>query len=276
MKQYLDLVKDVLENGIDRTDRTGTGTRSVFGRTMRFDMADGFPMVTTKKVAFRLPVEEMLWFLTPDCGDNNKLKEKNIHIWDEWEDEDGQLGRVYGCNWRRWPLYEKNKDNTYSKVGEVDQVQRAIDLIKNDPTSRRIIVEGWNVGELHEMALPPCHKTHQLYCDLRSSKLSMRLEIRSNDIGLGNPFNVTQYALLLHMYAHLTGYTPGELIINIGDAHIYLNHIDALREQLTREPYELPKLVINREVKSIDEFKYEDFSLINYRHHPVIKMDVSI
>jgi thymidylate synthase len=290
VKQYIELIEDVLKNGIERGDRTGTGTLSVFGRTLRFDMSEGFPLVTTKKVPLRLPAEEMLWFLAGKCN-NKDLQEKNISIWNEWANpHTGNLGPVYGVQWRHRPVFKadyietgtcedgccSSGEHIFRKVGEIDQIKEAINQVRTNPESRRIIVEGWNVGQLTEMALPPCHKTHQLYCDIKNKKLSMALYIRSSDLGLGLPFNIAQYAFLLHMYAHVTGYAPGELIVNLGDTHVYLDHIEALTQQIAREPFKLPTLVINRPVSDIDDFKYEDFALLHYKHHPHIAMKVSV
>lgn len=281
MKQYLELIRDILTNGSERPDRTGTGTRSVFGRQLRFNLADGFPLVTTKKVPFRLPAEEMLWFLSPDCGNNNKLREKNIHIWDEWESPQGDLGRIYGKQWRQWQTYQEIPEWDYDghmgyyKPGpNIDQVAEVIKQLKEDPYSRRLIVEGWNVSELQDMALPPCHKSHQLY--VADNKLSLMLYQRSSDVGLGLPFNVCQYALLTHMYAHVTGLGVGDLIVTLGDAHVYNNHIEALSTQLDRDPRPLPILEIVRQVPDIDSFTIDDFKIIGYDPHPHIKMDVSV
>jgi thymidylate synthase len=275
MNEYLKLVKDVLDNGTDRSDRTGTGTRSVFGRTIRFSMDNGFPLLTTKKVPFRLPAEEMLWFLKGDCN-NKQLTEKNINIWNEWADPvTGDLGPIYGRQWRFWPKFRKMGDTTlYKKDGYIDQVAEAVRQLKENPTSRRIIVEGWNVGELSEMALPPCHKSHQLY--VANGKLDLMLYQRSSDIGLGLPFNIAQYALLLHMYSHVAGLQPGELVITLGDVHAYLNHVEQLELQLTRKPKPLPTLSIIRPVTTMNDFRMEDFILEDYNPHSHIKMDVSV
>ena len=264
MKQYLDLVKHVLANGVEKSDRTGTGTRSVFGYRMRFNLADGFPLLTTKKVHLKSIIYELLWFLK---GDTNVhyLQENGVRIWNEWADENGDLGHIYGYQWRSWPDYEG---------GHIDQIAQAIDQIKNTPDSRRIIVSAWNVAEVPHMALPPCHSFFQFY--VADGKLSLQLYQRSGDIFLGVPFNIASYALLLMMVAQVTGLEPGEYIHTLGDAHIYTNHFDQVHEQLTRTPRQLPKMVINPDVKSIFDFKYEDFHLEGYDPYPAIKGVVAV
>ena len=264
MKQYLDLIKHVLANGVEKSDRTGTGTKSVFGYQMRFNLADGFPLLTTKKVHLKSIIYELLWFLK---GDTNVhyLQENGVRIWNEWADENGDLGHIYGYQWRSWPDYEG---------GHIDQIAQAIDQIKNTPDSRRIIVSAWNVAEVPHMALPPCHSFFQFY--VADGKLSLQLYQRSGDIFLGVPFNIASYALLLMMVAQVTGLEPGEYIHTLGDAHIYTNHFDQVHEQLTRTPRKLPKMVINPDVKSIFDFKYEDFRLESYDPYPAIKGVVAV
>lgn len=264
MKQYLDLVKHVLANGVEKSDRTGTGTKSVFGYQMRFNLADGFPLLTTKKVHLKSIIYELLWFLK---GDTNVhyLQENGVRIWNEWADENGDLGHIYGYQWRSWPDYEG---------GHIDQIAQAIDQIKNTPDSRRIIVSAWNVAEVPHMALPPCHSFFQFY--VADGKLSLQLYQRSGDIFLGVPFNIASYALLLMMVAQVTGLEPGEYIHTLGDAHIYTNHFDQVHEQLTRTPRQLPKMVINPDVKSIFDFKYEYFHLEGYDPYPAIKGVVAV
>lgn len=264
MKQYLDLVRHVMEHGIDKEDRTGTGTRSVFGYQLRCNLADGFPLLTTKKVHLKSIIYELLWFLR---GDTNVhwLQEHGVRIWNEWADENGDLGPVYGSQWRAWPD---------GHGGTIDQIAQVIDQIKNTPDSRRIMVSAWNVAEVPTMKLPPCHSLFQFY--VAQGKLSLQLYQRSADLFLGVPFNIASYALLLMMVAHVTGLEPGEFIHTFGDAHIYRNHIDQVREQLSREPRPLPRMVLNPDVKSIDDYKYEDFTLEGYDPWPAIKGVVSV
>ena len=264
MKQYLDLVRHVMEHGVDKEDRTGTGTRSVFGYQLRCNLADGFPLLTTKKVHLKSIIYELLWFLR---GDTNVrwLQEHGVRIWNEWADENGDLGPVYGSQWRAWPD---------GKGGTIDQIAQVIDQIKNTPDSRRIMVSAWNVAEVPTMKLPPCHSLFQFY--VAEGKLSLQLYQRSADLFLGVPFNIASYALLLMMVAHVTGLEPGEFVHTFGDAHIYRNHFDQIREQLSREPRPLPRMVLNPEVKTIDDYKYEDFSLEGYDPWPAIKGEVSV
>jgi thymidylate synthase len=264
MKQYLDLMRHVLENGTDKTDRTGTGTRSVFGAQMRFDLKGGFPLVTTKKVHLKSVIYELLWFLR---GESNVrwLQERGVSIWDEWAAPDGELGPVYGVQWRSWPTPDG---------GSIDQIAQVIEQIKRTPDSRRLIVNAWNVAQIEDMALPPCHAMFQFY--VADGRLSCQLYQRSVDCGLGLPFNIASYALLTMMVAQVTGLEPGEFIHTSGDAHIYLNHLDQVKEQLTREPHPLPVMHLNPDVKDIFDFKYEDFRLEGYRAHPHIKMAVSV
>lgn len=264
MKQYLDLLDHVLKNGIGKKDRTGTGTISVFGYQMRFNLEDGFPLLTTKKLHHKSIIYELLWFIS---GDTNVkyLNDNGVRIWNEWADKDGNLGPVYGCQWRSWPAANGTK---------IDQLTNVIDSIRKSPYSRRHIVSAWNVGDLEKMALPPCHLMFQFY--VAGGKLSCLLYQRSADIFLGVPFNIASYSLLTMMIAQVTGLKPGEFVHVLGDAHIYLNHIDQCKLQLTREPFPLPKMIINPEVSDILKFRYEDFTLTNYVAHPHIKGDISV
>ncbi len=264
MKQYLDLVRHVMEHGVDKEDRTGTGTRSVFGYQLRCNLADGFPLLTTKKVHLKSIIYELLWFLR---GDTNVrwLQEHGVRIWNEWADENGDLGPVYGSQWRAWPD---------GNGGTIDQIAQVIDQIKNTPDSRRMMVSAWNVAEVPTMKLPPCHSLFQFY--VAEGKLSLQLYQRSADLFLGVPFNIASYSLLLMMVAHVTGLEPGEFVHTFGDAHIYRNHFEQIREQLSREPRPLPHMVLNPEVKSIDDYKYEDFTLEGYDPWPAIKGVVSV
>ena len=264
MKQYLDLLSHTLENGNEKTDRTGTGTKSVFGYQMRFDLQKGFPLLTTKKLHTRSIFHELLWFLK---GDTNikYLHDNKVTIWDEWADENGDLGPVYGKQWRAW-------QGADGKI--TDQISQLIHQIKNTPDSRRMLVSAWNVGEVEQMALPPCHIVFQFY--VANNKLSCQLYQRSADVFLGVPFNIASYALLTEMIAQVCGLEAGEFIHTLGDAHLYLNHLDQARLQLSRMPYELPKLVLNPEVKDIFEFTYEDIKIENYVSHPHIKAEVAV
>ncbi|MDE6756888.1 MAG: thymidylate synthase [Muribaculaceae bacterium] len=264
MKQYLELLEHILADGSDKEDRTGTGTRSVFGYQMRFNLAEGFPLLTTKKLHLKSIIYELLWFLK---GDTNVryLQEHGVRIWNEWADENGDLGHIYGYQWRSWPAY----DGTF-----IDQISEAIDQIKNNPSSRRIIVSAWNVADIPSMKLPPCHAFFQFY--VADGRLSLQLYQRSADSFLGVPFNIASYALLLMMVAQVTGLEPGDFVHTLGDTHIYKNHFEQARLQLTREPRKLPRMKINPEVKSIFDFKYEDFELVDYDPHPHIKADVSV
>ncbi len=264
MKQYLDLLEHVLEEGRPRPDRTGTGTLSVFGYQMRFNLEEGFPVVTTKKLHLKSIIHELLWFL---AGDTNVkyLQENGVRIWNEWADEKGDLGHIYGYQWRSWPTPEGKS---------IDQISKLIDEIKSNPISRRLIVNAWNVGDLDKMNLPPCHLLFQFY--VNEGKLSCQLYQRSADIFLGVPFNIASYALLTMMVAQVTGLKPGDFVHTFGDAHIYNNHLEQVNLQLSRSPMPLPQLKINADVKSIFDFKYEDFELVNYQSHPHIKGDVSV
>ncbi|MEN8137160.1 MAG: thymidylate synthase [Bacteroidota bacterium] len=264
MKQYLNLIETVLEKGVKKEDRTGTGTVSVFGHQMRFDLSEGFPMITTKKLHLKSIIHELLWFLE---GDTNikYLTEHGVRIWNEWADENGDLGPVYGAQWRSW----KGANGQ-----TVDQITQAIDQIKNNPDSRRIIVSAWNVGELDQMALMPCHAFFQFY--VADGKLSCQLYQRSADIFLGVPFNIASYALLTMMMAQVTGLEPGDFVHTFGDAHIYSNHMDQVELQLSRETRKLPVMKINPDVKSIFDFKFEDFELEGYDPHPHIKGAVAV
>ena len=264
MKQYLDLLRHVLDHGTIKHDRTGTGTKSVFGYQLRCDLSAGFPLLTTKKVHLKSIIYELLWFLK---GDTNVryLQEHGVRIWNEWADENGDLGPVYGHQWRSWPDYHG---------GSIDQISQVIDQIKNTPDSRRIMVSAWNVADVPTMKLPPCHSLFQFY--VANGKLSLQLYQRSADLFLGVPFNIASYALLCMMVAHVTGLEPGEFIHTFGDAHIYLNHMDQVHEQLSREPRALPRMVLNPEVKSIFDYRYEDFTLEGYDPWPLIKGVVSV
>lgn len=264
MKQYLDLLSHVLENGKKKEDRTGTGTISTFGYQMRFDLASGFPILTTKKLHLKSIVYELLWFIN---GDTNirYLNENGVKIWNEWADKDGDLGNIYGYQWRSWSAPDGR---------HIDQLKAVINSLKENPDSRRHIVSAWNVGDLDKMALPPCHILYQFY--VAEGKLSCQLYQRSADIFLGVPFNIASYSLLILMMARETGYEPGEFIHTLGDAHIYLNHIEQVRLQLTRDPRPLPKMILNPEVSSIFDFKIEDFVLENYSPHPHIKGKISV
>lgn len=264
MHQYLTLLQTVLEQGVKKHDRTGTGTLSVFGHQMRFNLAEGFPLTTTKKLHMKSIIHELLWFLS---GDTNVryLQDHGVRIWNEWADENGELGPVYGAQWRSWQTADG---------GVVDQISQVIEQIQTTPDSRRLIVSAWNVGEIPRMALPPCHTLFQFY--VADGRLSCQLYQRSADTFLGVPFNIASYSLLTLMIAHVCGLQPGDFVHTLGDTHLYLNHIEQARLQLTRQPHPLPKLVIRREVKSIYEFQYEDFELINYQAHPTIKAEISV
>jgi thymidylate synthase len=264
MKQYHDLLQHILNNGTKKEDRTGTGTISVFGYQMRFDLNEGFPCLTTKKLHLRSIIHELLWFLK---GDTNiqYLKENNVSIWDEWADEDGNLGPVYGSQWRSWPAADGR---------HIDQIKLVLDQIKNNPDSRRIIVSAWNVGEIDKMALPPCHAFFQFY--VADGKLSCQLYQRSADTFLGVPFNIASYALLTMMMAQVCGLKPGDFVHTLGDAHLYSNHLEQARLQLTRDFRPLPQMNINPNVTDLFDFKYEDFELVNYDPHPHIKAAVAI
>ena len=264
MKQYLDLLRHIKLHGIEKSDRTGTGTKSVFGYQMRFDLSEGFPLLTTKKMYLKGIIYELLWFLK---GDTNikYLVDNNVHIWDEWADENGDLGPVYGHQWRSWPAPDGSS---------VDQLAGVIDLIRNNPDSRRMLVCAWNPGEVDKMALPPCHCLFQFY--VAEGKLSCQLYQRSADTFLGVPFNIASYALLTMMIAQTSGLEPGEFIHTTGDTHIYFNHFDQVREQLGRTPRPLPKMILNPEVKSVFDFKAEDFTLEGYDPWPAIKAPVAV
>lgn len=264
MRQYLQLLEMILEEGQQKGDRTGTGTRSVFGYQMRFDLAEGFPVLTTKKLHLKSIIHELLWFIR---GETNvrSLQEHGVSIWDEWADQEGELGPVYGAQWRAW----KSADG-----GEIDQLSRAVEMIQNNPHSRRILISAWNVGEIEKMALPPCHLLFQFY--VAGERLSCQLYQRSADVFLGVPFNMASYALLTMMMAQVTGLQAGDFVHTLGDAHLYLDHLDKARLQLSREPYPLPRMVINPGVESIFDFRYEDFELQGYQAHPHIKAKVSV
>ena len=264
MKQYIDLLNHVMTNGTLKNDRTGTGTKSVFGYQMRFNLADGFPLLTTKKLHLKSIIYELLWFLN---GDTNVhyLQEHGVRIWNEWADENGELGPVYGAQWRSW----RCPDGKF-----IDQIKEAVDTIKNNPDSRRIIVSAWNVADIPNMKLPPCHALFQFY--VADGRLSLQLYQRSADIFLGVPFNIASYALLLMMMAQVTGLEAGEFIHTLGDAHIYTNHFEQVKEQMSREPRALPKMTLNPEVKDLFSFQYEDFTLSDYNPQPHIKGVVAV
>lgn len=264
MQQYLDLMRHVRDNGTKKEDRTGTGTLSVFGHQMRFDLSEGFPLVTTKRIHLRSIIHELLWFLQ---GDTNirYLKENGVSIWDEWADENGELGPVYGSQWRSWPTPDGQ---------HIDQITQVIDQIKNTPDSRRIIVSAWNVAEVNNMALPPCHAFFQFY--VADGKLSCQLYQRSADIFLGVPFNIASYALLTQMMAQVCGLEVGDFVHTLGDAHLYLNHLEQTDLQLSREPHALPQMKLNPDIQSLFDFTYDDFELTNYDYHPHIKAPVAV
>lgn len=275
MHQYLDLCKHVLENGTFKEDRTGTGTYSVFGYQMRFNLAEGFPLVTTKKVHLKSIIYELLWFLS---GNTNikYLTDNGVRIWNEWADENGDLGPVYGAQWRYWvnPHQSYTHPDKAVTFGTIDQISRVIEEIKQNPDSRRLVVSAWNVSDLDKMALHPCHVLFQFY--VLDGKLSCQLYQRSGDIFLGIPFNIASYALLTMMVAQVCDLELGDFVHTLGDAHIYSNHVEQVKLQLTREPYPLPKMLINPEVKDIFGFKYEDFELVGYEAHPSIKGEVAV
>ncbi|MFC2112416.1 thymidylate synthase [Bacteroidota bacterium] len=264
MQQYLDLLSHVLENGSEKSDRTGTGTLSIFGHQMRFDLEEGFPVLTTKKLHLRSIIHELLWFLK---GETNidYLKQNKVSIWDEWADVEGNLGPIYGYQWRKWPAGDDM---------QIDQISQVIKSIKENPDSRRHIVNAWNVGVLDQMALPPCHVLFQFY--VNNGSLSCQLYQRSADIFLGVPFNIASYSLLLMMMAQVTGLKAGEFVHTLGDAHIYLNHVEQVKLQLTRDPRPLPQMKINPDVKDLLEFRFEDFELLNYDPHPHIRGEISV
>ncbi len=264
MQQYLDMLQAILDHGVEKSDRTGTGTISIFGYQNRYRLQDGFPVLTTKKLHLKSIIYELLWFLR---GESNVgyLKEHAVRIWDEWADETGELGPVYGVQWRSWPA---------SGGRTVDQITQVIEQIKQTPDSRRLIVSAWNVGEIDRMALPPCHLLFQFY--VANGRLSCQLYQRSADVFLGVPFNIASYALLTLMFARVCDLQPGDFVHTFGDLHLYLNHIEQARLQLTRQPYPLPQMKINPAVKSIFDFQYEDFELVDYQAHPHIKAEVSI
>ena len=266
MQGYLDLLAEVLEQGTDRGDRTGVGTRSLFGRQMRFDLADGFPLLTTKKLHVRSILYELLWFLR---GDTNTrwLKDHGVSIWDEWADADGELGPVYGHQWRSWPVSGENSES-------IDQIAWVENEIRTNPESRRLIVSAWNVADVPQMALPPCHLLFQFY--VADGRLSCQLYQRSADLFLGVPFNIASYALLTTMMAHVTGLRPGEFVHTLGDVHLYSNHFEQAKLQLAREPRPRPQLKIVRQVDSMDDFRFEDFELTDYNPHPHIKAPVAV
>ena len=268
MQQYLDLLAKILDEGVDRGDRTGTGTRSIFGHQMRFDLSEGFPLVTTKKLHLRSIIHELLWFI---AGDTNiaYLKENGVKIWDDWADENGDLGPVYGYQWRSWPAPSKDGSG-----GSIDQITNVLEMIRKSPESRRLIVSAWNPALVDEMALPPCHALFQFY--VADGKLSCQLYQRSADVFLGVPFNIASYALLTMMIAQVTGLKPGDFVHTLGDAHLYANHFDQAHEQLTRTPRALPQMKMNPAVTDLFAFKYEDFELTGYEPHPHISAPIAV
>ena len=261
---YLELLKEVLESGNRKSDRTGTGTRSLFGRSLRTDLQGGFPLLTTKKVHFKSVAIELLWFLRGE-GNINWLRENKVTIWDEWANESGDLGPVYGVQWRSWPKPDG---------GTVDQIESILNSLKSNPDSRRHIVSAWNVGMIEQMALPPCHLLFQFY--IAEKKLSCLVYQRSADIFLGVPFNIASYALLTHMMAHVLSLEPGDLVFMFGDVHLYENHVVQAQTQLGRQPYELPLIQLNKEIKDLFQFQYEDFQILNYHHHPALPAPVAV
>ena len=281
MKSYLDLLQDVMDNGIEKTDRTGTGTRSVFGRMLRFDLdptrtaADGggFPLLTTKQVHTKSIFHELLWFVAGDTNANT-LKDKGVSIWNEWADENGDLGPVYGAQWRRWRAAAPHDAGSATEPVEIDQLADLVDQIRTNPDSRRLVLSAWNVGELGAMKLPPCHLLFQF--NVQNEKLHCSMTMRSCDVFLGLPFNIASYALLTMMMAQVTDLVPGELIVSLGDTHIYSNHFEQVKEQLTREPRELPTMTLNPAVKSLFDFKFEDFKLTEYHPLPAIKAPIAV
>ena len=264
MQQYLDLMQKILDEGVEKSDRTGTGTKSIFGHQMHFDLSEGFPLVTTKKIHLKSIIHELIWFLK---GSTNikYLKENGVSIWDEWADENGELGPVYGAQWRSWPNSGKEP---------IDQITNLIDGLKNDPDSRRHIVSGWNPTLIDQMALPPCHTLFQFY--VANGNLSCQLYQRSADVFLGVPFNIASYALLTHMVAQVCELKPYRFVHTLGDAHLYLNHLDQANLQLTRDPKSLPRLKLNKEVKEISDFKYEDIEILDYEFHPLISAPIAV
>ena len=264
MQQYLDLMKKILDEGVEKSDRTGTGTKSIFGHQMNFDLSEGFPLVTTKKIHLKSIIHELIWFLK---GSTNikYLKENGVSIWDEWADESGELGPVYGAQWRSWPNPGKEP---------IDQIRNLIDGLKNNPDSRRHIVSGWNPTLIDQMALPPCHTLFQFY--VADGNLSCQLYQRSADVFLGVPFNIASYALLTHMVAQVCELNPHRFVHTLGDAHLYLNHLDQANLQLTRDPKNLPRLKLNKEVKEIFDFKYEDIEILDYEFHPLISAPIAV
>ncbi len=277
MQQYHDQLQHILDHGEDTGDRTGTGTRSVFGMQARYPLAEGFPLVTTKKLHLKSIIHELLWFLS---GDTNirYLKDNGVRIWDEWADENGDLGPVYGYQWRNFPAMELAEgtlgDEPLYRGGSVDQIQTLVDMIKSSPDSRRLLVSAWNPADVPQMALPPCHTLWQV--KVLNGRMHMQLYQRSADMFLGVPFNIASYALLLKMLAHVTGYEAGDFVHTIGDAHIYSNHVEQVQLQLSRTPKALPQLNITRDVQSIFDFKFEDFEVVNYDPDPIIKAPVAV
>jgi thymidylate synthase len=279
MKAYLELLRDVLENGVDKSDRTGTGTRSVFGRQLRFDLQEGFPLLTTKKIHLKSVIHELLWFVAGDTNAHT-LKKLGVSIWDEWADENGELGPVYGAQWRRWraaapSLHSTGDSADGSKSAvEIDQLAQLVEEIRRNPDSRRLIVSAWNVGELSSMKLPPCHLLYQF--NVQDDRLHCAMTMRSCDVFLGLPFNIASYALLTAMIAQVTDLEPGELILSLGDTHVYQNHFEQAQKQLEREPRELPTLRLNPAIKNLFEFTYDDIQIERYDPHPLISAPIAV
>lgn len=271
-QQYLDIMQKILNEGSERIDRTGVGTKALFGTQMRFDLSKGFPLLTTKKVWFKGVVHELLWILS-GCSNIKYLQDNKVKIWDEWADENGELGPIYGVQWRMWEKIKAKDEGLYEHI-LIDQIQEVVESIKTNPYSRRHIVSAWNVGELDKMALAPCHAFFQFF--VNDGKLSCQLYQRSNDWLLGVPFNIASYSLLTHMIAQVTGLEVGEFIHTAGDAHIYLNHIDQVKEQLSRKPYSFPQIKLNPDIKHIDDFKFEDIEIADYNHHAAIKAPIAV
>jgi thymidylate synthase len=275
MKAYLDLLRDVLDNGVDKNDRTGTGTRSVFGRQLRFDLQAGFPLLTTKKVHVKSVIHELLWFVAGDTNAHT-LKNVGVSIWDEWANEDGDLGPVYGAQWRRWRAASPESDESDERAAsvEIDQLAQIVEEIRQNPDSRRLIVSAWNVGELAEMKLPPCHLLYQF--NVQEDRLHCAMTMRSCDVFLGLPFNIASYALLTMMMAQVTDLEPGELVLSLGDTHVYQNHFEQARRQLGRTPKALPTMSLNPAIKNLFDFRYEDFRLEHYEPHPAISAPIAV
>lgn len=274
MKQYHELVEKILVCGKTRGDRTGTGTIGIFGHQMRFDLNEGFPLLTTKFTSWKAMAHELVWFLSGDCENIQYLKDNNVKIWDEWAAEDFYVGPIYGKQWRAWTAIKQTRKDQFYQVPDIDQVKQILNEIKTNPNSRRLILTAWNVAEIDQMALPPCHTFAQFH--VQNKKLSCHLYQRSGDVFLGVPFNIASYALMTHIFAHLTGLGVGDLVHSFGDAHLYLNHIDKANEMLTRVDWPLPTVEISKELTDIDQLKFEHLTLLNYKYNPAIKAEVSV